>query len=116
MPYRAADSSITGVVVLVLNPEKLAQEFEARQWPVQHRLTVFDRDGAVVLRIPRKKGNEQSARDREIFSHARDAAAGTVRLKRRTGHDEIVGFIPLKDAPDGLVVRWVPTATSRSHA
>jgi two-component sensor histidine kinase len=104
MPYRTADGRVDGVVVLILNPEKIAQEFETRKWPKQHRLAVFDRDGSVVLRVPRKKGDGQSARDREIFEQARDAPAGTFRLKRDAGNDEIVGFIPLKEAPDGLVV------------
>src|SRR4030095_13677308 len=68
MPYRSIDSGrANGVGVLILNPEKIAQGFEGRQWSPQHRLTVFDRDGSVVLRIPRQQGTVPNPRDREIF-------------------------------------------------
>jgi len=104
MPYHSPDNEVNGVVVLVLIPEKIAQEFEARQWPPQHRLTVFDRDGSVVLRLPRQEGTERSLRDQEIFEQARDAPAGTFVAKHASAREEVVGFVPLKDAPRGLVV------------
>lgn len=104
MPYRSSDNRANGVVVLILNPEKIAQEFEARQWPPQHRLTVFDREGSVVLRIPRQTGSAPNPRDKEIFERARDAPAGTFPVERELGHAEIVGFVPLNEAPEGLVV------------
>ncbi len=103
--YRAADAGADGVVVLILNPEKIAQEFEARQWPPQHRLTVFDRNGSVVLRIPRRQAaTEPDIRDKAIFERARDAPAGNFLVDQQSGREEIVGFVPLKDAPHGLVV------------
>jgi two-component sensor histidine kinase len=104
MPFRFPDDRANGVVVLILNPEKIAQEFEARQWSPQHRLTVFDRDGSVVLRIPRRQGSVASAREKEIFQRSRDAPAGTFLLTQESGRDEIVGFVPLKQAPAGIVV------------
>jgi two-component sensor histidine kinase len=104
MPFHFADGRASGVVVLILNPEKIAQEFEARRWPPQHRLTVFDRAGSVVLRIPRQEAVETDARDKYIFERARDAPAGKFLLKQASGPDEIVGFIPLEDAPAGLVL------------
>ena len=103
--YRAPDAGANGVVVLVLNPEKIAQEFEARQWPPQHRLTVFDRDGSVVLRVPRQQAaTGPDIRDKAIFERARDAPAGNFLVDQQPGREEIVGFVPLKDAPHGLVV------------
>jgi two-component sensor histidine kinase len=103
--YRAADAGADGVVVLILNPEKIAQEFEARQWPPQHRLTVFDRDGSVVLRVPRQQAaTGPDIRDKAIFERARDAPAGNFLVDQQPGREEIVGFVPLKDAPHGLVV------------
>jgi two-component sensor histidine kinase len=103
MPYRTPDKSVDGVVVVILNPEKIAQQFEARTWPPQHRLTVFDRAGSVVLSIPRQQGMEPTSRDREIFERVRDAPTGTL-LAANAGHEEIVGFVPLQEAPEGLVV------------
>jgi len=106
MPYRSIDDGRTsGVVVLILNPEKIAREFEARQWSPQRHLTVFDRDGSVVLSIPRRQGTAADPRDSEIFKYARDTPAGSVVLKQdQTNREEIVGFVPLKEAPAGLVV------------
>jgi two-component sensor histidine kinase len=104
MPYRSNDGGPNGVVVLILNPEKVAQEFEARRWPTQHRLTVFDREGSIVLRLPRQQGSAANARDKQIFERALDAPAGTFVMTQEPGNDEIVGFVPLKEAPEGIVV------------
>jgi two-component sensor histidine kinase len=101
IPYRSADGRTDGVTVLILNPDKVTEEFEARKWPAQQRLTVYDREGAVVLRIPRKQG---VIRDKEVFAQARDAKAGTFIVEHEPKHEEIIGFVPLKDTADGLVV------------
>lgn len=103
--YRSPETGADGVVVLILNPEKIAQQFEARQWPPQHRLTVFDRDGSVVLRVPRQQvATGSSIRDKAIFERARGAPAGSFLVNEQPGHEEIVGFVPLEEAPQGLVV------------
>lgn len=103
-PYRTPEGRVDGVVVLILNPEKIAQEFETRTWAPRYRLTVFDREGSVVLSIPRQQGTEPTARNKEIFERARDAPAGTFIAENEQGHKEIIGFVPLKGAPEGLVV------------
>ncbi len=86
MPYRSADGRTDDVAVLTLKPDTVAEEFEARKWPAQQRLTVYDRDGALVLRIPRQQ--QGIIRDKEVFAQARDARAGTfpgqVRLLSNT--------------------------------
>jgi two-component sensor histidine kinase len=103
--YHSPDTSADGVVVLILNPEIIAQEFEARQWTPQHRLTVFDRDGSVVLRVPRQQtATASNIHDKYIFERARDAPAGNFLVNQEPGPEEIVGFVPLKEAPHGLVV------------
>jgi two-component sensor histidine kinase len=104
MPYRSNDDRANGVVVLILNPEKVVQEFEARRWPAHHRLTVFDRQGSVVLRLPRQQGTAPNTRDKQIFDRARAAPAGTFVMSQEPGNDEIVGFVPLQEAPEGIVV------------
>jgi two-component sensor histidine kinase len=104
MPYRSADGRTNGVVVLILDPEKVAQEFEARPWPSQHRVTVFDREGSVVLRTPRQQGTAPNPHDREIFERARTAPSGSFMVEHEPRHEEIVGFTPLNEAPEGLVV------------
>ena len=52
MPYKDADGSIRGVIVLILNPEKLAEILPAYPWRSEHRLIVLDREGSLVLTIP----------------------------------------------------------------
>lgn len=104
MPYRSPDGHVDGIMTLILDPEKIGQQFEAREWPPDHRLTVFDRDGAVVLRIPKQSDAAvPTKREEEIFRRSRDAPAGWFQLQDKN-HAENVGFIPLKDAPVGLVV------------
>jgi two-component sensor histidine kinase len=104
MPYRSADGRTNGVVVLILDPEKVAQEFEARPWPSQHRVTVFDREGSVVLRTPRQQGTAPNPHDREIFERARTTPSGSFMVEHEPRHEEIVGYTPLNEAPEGLVV------------
>jgi two-component sensor histidine kinase len=105
IPFR--DNRADGVVVMILDPEKIAQDFESRLWPPQHRLTVFDRNGSVVLRIPRVQETAADIRDKEIFQRARGESAGTFLVDRDDQypeHEEIVGFVPLNELADGLLV------------
>src|SRR5918999_2484625 len=96
--YRSPDPIADGVVVLILNPEIIAEEFEARKWPPQHRLTVFDRNGSVVLRVPRQQAATGSnIRDKYIFERARDVPAGNFLMNEEPGPEEIVGFVSLKE-------------------
>ncbi len=104
MPYRDARNQVDGVVVLILNPAKITDEFAARPWPANYRVTVFDREGSVVLTVHGGEDAHEADRDRAIFSHARDAPAGTFDLAGTGGRKEIVGFIPLNAEPRGLVV------------
>ncbi len=76
IPYR--DNRADGVMVLILNPEKIAQDFESRLWPPQHRLTVFDRNGSVVLRIPRLQETAT------IFATRTSSSARAVPLPARS--------------------------------
>lgn len=65
---------------------------------------MFDRDGAVLLRIPRQHGTAPDPRDKEIFERARDAPSGTFLVEHAPAKEEIVGFLPLGEAPEGIVV------------
>lgn len=104
MPYRDAENQIDGVIVLILNPEKIAQEFAVRPWPAEYKVAVFDRNGSVVLSIHGDKGANDSSRNNLIFARARDAPAGTFTAETAPGRKEIIGFSPLNADPRGLVV------------
>ncbi len=104
MPYRDDNKHVNGVVVLILNPEKIAQEFTARPWPANQRIMVFDREGSVVLSIHGEGGAETASRDKQIFERARDAPGSAFTTESAPGQQEIVGFVSLNEPPAGLVV------------
>src|SRR5919197_3246056 len=60
-PYRTADGALKGVILLALDPERLAQELESRSWRPPQRAMVLDRDGSLVLSIPRGNGERAKA-------------------------------------------------------
>ena len=60
MPYRRSDGITRGVIVLILNPERLAQDLSARPWRTNHRIIVLDREGSLVFTIPQQ--GEEDAR------------------------------------------------------
>ena len=104
MRYRDDSKHVDGIVVLILNPEKIAQEFTARPWRANQRVTVFDREGSIVLSIHGEGGAETASRDKQIFERARDAPGSAFTTETAPGQQEIVGFVSLNEPPVGLVV------------
>ena len=82
MPFTDANDRQRGVIVLILNPERLAQNLDARPWRSRYRLTVFDREGNPVLTTPRDDSEEAQAAARDLFSKIASIA---VRHGRREG-------------------------------
>jgi two-component sensor histidine kinase len=102
MPYKDADGSIRGVIVLILNPEKLAEIIPAYPWRSEHRLIVLDREGSLVLTIPSNDFENVGAISKAIFPKIAHAPSGTIDIKGPNGRSEIIGFVPLNDASQGL--------------
>jgi two-component sensor histidine kinase len=102
MPYKDAEGSIRGVIVLILNPEKLAEILPAYPWRSEHRLIVLDREGSLVITIPPNDLENVGAISKTIFPRIAHAPSGTIDIKNRNGRSEIVGFVPLNDASQGL--------------
>ena len=102
MPYKDADGSIRGVIVVILNPEKLAEILPAYPWRSQHRLIVLDREGSLVLTIPPNDFENVGAISKMIFPRIAHAPSGTIDIKDSNGRSEIIGFVPLNDASQGL--------------
>jgi two-component sensor histidine kinase len=102
MPYKDADGSIRGVVVLTLNPEKLAEVLPAHPWRSEHRLIVLDREGSLVLTIPPSDFENVESISKSVFPKIEHAPAGTMDIKGPNGRTEIMGFVPLHDASEGL--------------
>jgi two-component sensor histidine kinase len=102
MPYKDADGSIKGVIVLTLNPEKLAEILPAYPWRSEHRLIVLDREGSLVLTIPPSDFENVESISKSIFPKIERALAGTIDIKGPNRRSEIIGFVPLHDASEGL--------------
>ena len=102
MPYKDAEGSIRGVIVLILNPEKLAEILSSNPWRSEHRLIVLDREGSLVLTIPPSDFENVEAFSKAIFPKIEHASSGTMDIKGPNGGSEIVGFVPLNGASEGL--------------
>ncbi|MFN3350966.1 sensor histidine kinase [Pseudorhodoplanes sp.] len=103
MPFSKGDGVNRGVIVLILNPEHVAQDLSARPWRTNHRVTVMDRDGSLVFTIPKQGEEDARAIAKTVFPVARLAAAGVMQVSDARGRPQIVGYAPLEEAPSGLL-------------
>jgi two-component sensor histidine kinase len=103
MPYRRSDGITRGVIVLILNPERLAQDLSARPWRTNHRIIVLDREGSLVFTIPQQGEDDARKIAGKVFRKALLSEAGTDDAEDARGRAQIVGYAPLEDAPRGLV-------------
>jgi len=109
IPYRSPDGRFDGIAVLILNPEKIVQEFAARPWQADHRVTVFDREGSVILSIPPQEAGSDLYSKR-LFERLRGARSGWLLAETAPKREEIVGFVSLKEAPSLVVAVGVDRA------
>jgi two-component sensor histidine kinase len=104
MPYRAADGSVKGVIVLVLNPERIAQDLARRPLRPHQRIIVLDREGSLVLAVPPDSAEGAKVIAQDVFPRMASASPEAIYAKGLTGRPEIVGFVPVDNAPRGLFV------------
>ncbi len=105
MPFTDSSDRQRGVIVLILNPERLAQDLDARPWRSRYRLNVFDRDGASVLMVPREESEETQAAMKDVFSKiSASQPSGTIDFKGPGERHEIIGFVPVDTSPASLFV------------
>lgn len=103
MPFVKADGVARGVIVLILNPERVAQDLAARSWRTNHRVIVMDREGSLVFTIPQQGEEDARAIAKAVFPTARISNAGIMQASDARGRPQIVGFAPLEEAPSGLL-------------
>lgn len=103
MPYTRGDGVPRGVIVLILNPERVAQDLSARPWRTNHRVIVLDREGSFVFTIPQKGEDDARKIAQSVFQKVRLSESGTDVAEDSHGHEQIVGYSPLEDSPRGLV-------------
>src|SRR5262245_10655842 len=94
MPYKDANGSIRGVIVLTLNPEKLADILPTYPWRSEQRLIVLDREGSLVLAIPISDCESVEAVLKLILSKFEHAPVATLNIKGPNDRSEIIGFVP----------------------
>jgi two-component sensor histidine kinase len=104
MPYQSPDKRFDGVIVFILNPDRVASEFAQRAWPSDHRLSVLDRNGALVFTVPPTEDVAARAITHEAFERAQLTTGRTFVVRSPQGRDEIVGFTPIEEDPRGLFV------------
>jgi two-component sensor histidine kinase len=100
-PLTAADGSSKGVIVLILNPERLALELdlEGRPWKSRDRILVLDGQGSLVLTIPRDQVQKAKVIARGISPGLASLPVGVIATKGLEGRPEIVGFASVPNAP-----------------
>jgi two-component sensor histidine kinase len=103
MPFNKGDGVDRGVIVLILNPERVAQDLSGRPWRTNYRVIVMDREGSLVFTIPQK--GEEDAREiaKAVYPAARISRGGVAQAPDARGRPQIVGFAPLEEAPSGLI-------------
>jgi two-component sensor histidine kinase len=104
MPYRTPDGGFDGVVVMILNPDRMGREFARRAWPTNHRLSVLDRGGDLVFKIPPSDTPDIRASTREAFRRSEFENDRTFITKSADSAEEITGVVRLDEDPEGLYV------------
>jgi two-component sensor histidine kinase len=105
MPYQTPDKRFDGVIVFILNPDRVASDFGARAWPANHRLSVLDRQGSLVFTVPPTEDVAARALTREAFERTHyQQPTRTMIVREANGTETIVGFVGLDEDPKGLFV------------
>jgi two-component sensor histidine kinase len=102
MPYKDADGSIKGVIVLTGDSEKLAERFRVYQWRPEHRLIVIDGQGSLVLTLPENGSEEADAIAKLIFPRVSSAKSRAIDIKDSSGRSLIVGVAASASASESL--------------
>jgi two-component sensor histidine kinase len=104
MPYRGAEGTSKGVLVLVLNPERIAQRLAGRPMRSHQRIIVLDREGSLVLAVPPDSAEGAKVIAQDVFPRLASASPEAVYAKGLTGRPEIVGLVPVENVPRSLFV------------
>lgn len=106
MPYQSADSSFDGIIALVLNPDRIGREFAKRAWPTVHKLSVLDRQGALVFTIPMTNSDAAGAQAvaQYAFQRSQFDRARTFVARGPQGNEEVVGVMRVDEEPVGLFI------------
>src|SRR5215472_9607165 len=102
IPYKDADGSIKGVIVLTGDSKQLTERFRAYQWRPEHRLLVIDGQGSLILTLPTNDSQEADTLAKSISPLFSPAKSGTIDIKDSFGRSLIVGVVASVSAPENL--------------
>jgi two-component sensor histidine kinase len=91
MPYKDADGTLKGAIVLIGDPKKIAERFEAYQWRPDHRLILLDGHGSLVMTLPPDGYEQADSIAKLIFPPVSYAKSGAIIVKDPIGRSLIVG-------------------------
>ncbi|MEA1672854.1 histidine kinase dimerization/phosphoacceptor domain -containing protein [Nitrospirillum sp. BR 11163] len=106
LPYAGRDGNLVGVMLISLNADWLARHFSATgEWTTDHTLTLADRTGTVVVRLPgneKFRGTSAKSSIEEIqWSNQRGVLETT---KTMDGVPRLVGYVPSTLGPEGFYI------------
>lgn len=104
MPYKSVDGTMSGVIVLILNPEKMAEEIAALPWHPRDRIIVVDRNGAVVLTFPLGDTTDAAAIADATFKKAHWRSPESLEISVLQNRPQIVSVAPVKVGSGSLGV------------
>jgi two-component sensor histidine kinase len=96
MPYKSADGAMTGVIVLILNPEKMAENLAALPWHPRDRIIVVDREGSVVLTFPPNNAAEVPAIAGAAFARSHWQMPESLLIDAVPNKPQIVSTAPIR--------------------
>lgn len=103
-PLLDRNGQVAGVVFSPLNLDWLAQQLSDRRLPPHANVTVADREGTVLVRLPQTRMAGQKLPE-EWRARMLAPTAGSVELADPIdGRPQLVGYVPLGQGPNGLFV------------
>ena len=104
-PIFNENGEVAGAVVAYIDLDWLASDLERAPLPAGQILIVTDRDGVVLVRLPRGPEGSVGRKllDRQL-AMIREAGPGIIELNDRSGHSTIYGFIPITVPPPDIYV------------
>jgi two-component sensor histidine kinase len=95
MPYKSVDGTISGVIVLILNPDKMAEDLAALPWHPRDRIIVVDRNGEMVLTFPPNKVAEAETIARAAYQKAHWRSPESLQLDVLPNRPQIISVAPV---------------------
>jgi two-component sensor histidine kinase len=104
MPYKSPDGAMSGVLALILNPEKMAEDLTALPWHPRDRIIIVDRTGAVVLTFPPDNTEDAATLAAAAFQKAHWEGPESLEIDALPNRPHIVSVAPVKVGAGSLGV------------